>query len=63
MKLELYAIIFGYINVYGLNKALLYKKIRCAFNDESNEKVRELKIRKDKNGEYVIRKNKRYYID
>lgn len=68
MKLQLYATVFGYTNVYNENKILLYQKLRCAFDDEYNEKrdmtpVRELRIRKDKIGEYVIHNHKRYYID
>ena len=68
MKLQLYATVFGYTNVYNENKILLYQKLRCAFDDEYNEKrdmtpVRELKIRKNKIGEYVIHNHKRYYID
>lgn len=68
MKLELYATVFGCTNVYNEDKILLYQKLRCAFDDEYNEKrdmtpVRELKIRKDKIGEYVIHNHKRYYID
>lgn len=68
MKLQLYATVFGYTNVYNENKILLYQKLRCAFDDEYNEKrdmtpVRELRIRKDKIGEYVIHNHKRYYLD
>ena len=68
MKLKIYATVFGYTNCYDINKILLYRKIRCAFNDEYNEKsdstlVRELKIHKDKFGEYVIHNHKIYYID
>lgn len=68
MKIQLYATVFGYTSVYDENKILLYKKLRVAFDDEYNEKrdmtpVRELKIRKDKIGEYVIHNHKRYYID
>lgn len=68
MRIQLYATLFGFTNVYDENKILLYKKLRVAFDDEYNEKrdmtpVRELKIRKDKIGEYVIHNHKRYYID
>ena len=68
MKLQLYATIFGYTNVYDTNEILLYRKLRCAFYDEYNEKsdstpIRELKIHKDKFGEYVIHNHKRYYLD
>lgn len=67
-KLELYAKILGYTTVYNENKILLYKKIRCAFDDEYNKKrdmtpIRELKIHKDKIGNYVIHKHQRYYFD
>lgn len=68
MKLELYANVFGYTYVYNEDKILLYKKLRVAFNDEYNEKrdmtpVRELRIRADKFGLYVIHNRQRYYID
>lgn len=44
------------------------ERVRCAFNDEYNEKrdmtpVRELKIHQDKIGKYVIHKHQRYYLD
>lgn len=66
MKLELYATVFGYTNVYDENKNLLYKKLRVSFDDEYNEKrdsppIRELRIREDKFGKYVIHNHKRYY--
>ena len=68
MKLELYATILGYTKVCDANLNLLYRKLRCSFYEEYNEKrdmtpVRELKIKKDKIGEYVIHNHKRYYID
>lgn len=68
MKLELYATVFGYTNVYDENKNLLYKKSRVSFDDEYNEKrdstpIRELRIREDKFGKYVIHNHKRYYIE
>lgn len=68
MKLQLYATTFGYTNVYDENGNLLYQKLRCSFEDEYNEKrdmtpLRELKIREDKKGEYVIHNHKRYYLD
>ena len=68
MKLQLYATIFGYTNVYDETRNLLYQKLRCSFYDEYNGErdstsLRELKIRKDKKGEYVIHNHKRYYLD
>ena len=68
MKLQLYTTVFGYTNVYDENRNLLYRKVRCSFYDEYNEErdstpLRELKIRKDKKGEYIIHNHKRYYLD
>ena len=68
MKIELYATVFGITSVYNENKKLLYQKLRVAFDDEYNEKrdmtpVRELKIYKDKIGEYVIHNHQRYYLE
>ena len=68
MKIQLYAIVFGYTQVFNEDKILLYERVRCAFNDEYNEKrdmtpVRELKIHQDKIGKYVIHKHQRYYLD
>lgn len=68
MKIELYAQVLGYTYVYDENKILLYKKLRVAFNDEYNEKrdmtpIRELRIRADKYGLYVIHNHSRYYLD
>lgn len=67
MKIELYATIIGYTEVFNEDRILLYKKVRCAFDDEYNEKrdstpVRELKIHQDKIGKYVIHKHQRYYL-
>lgn len=68
MKIQLYATVFGYTQVFNEDKILLYERVRCAFNDEYNEKrdmtpVRELKIHQDKIGKYVIHKHQRYYLD
>ena len=68
MKIDLYATVFGYTNVYNENKELLYQKLRVAFDDEYNEKrdmspVRELKIHQDKIGKYVIHNHQRYYLE
>ena len=68
MKIQLYATVLGYTSVYDENKILLYKKLRVAFDDEYNEKrdstlVRELRIREDKFGKYVIHNHQKYYID
>ena len=68
MKIQLYATVFGYTNVFNEDRVLLYERVRCAFNDEYNEKrdmtpVRELKIHQDKIGKYVIHKHQRYYLD
>lgn len=68
MKIELNGTVFGYTNVYDETRNLLYRKLRCSFNDEYDEKrdatpVRELKIRKDKKGEYVIHNHQRYYVN
>lgn len=59
--------VLGYTKVFNENNILLYEKVRCAFDDEYNEKrdmtpVRELKIHQDKIGQYVIHRHKRYYI-
>ena len=37
MKIDLYATVFGYTNVYNENKELLYQKLRVAFDDEYND--------------------------
>lgn len=68
MKIQLYATVFGYTDVYNEDNILLYKKLRVAFDDEYNEErdmtpVRELKIHEDKIGKYVIHKHQRYYLD
>jgi len=68
VKIQLYATVFGYTQVFNEDKILLYERVRCAFNDEYNEKrdmtpVRELKIHQDKIGKYVIHKHQRYYLD
>lgn len=68
MKIQLYATTFGYTKVFNEDRILLYEKLRCSFYDEYNKKrdstpVRELRIRQDKIGKYVIHKNKKYYLD
>lgn len=68
MKIQLYATIIGYTKVFNEDRILLYERVRCAFNDEYNEKrdmtpIRELKIHQDKIGKYVIHKQQRYYLD
>lgn len=68
MKIVLYAQVLGYTDVYDENKILLYKKLRVAFYDEYDEKrdmttVRELRVREDKYGLYVIHKHNRYYLN
>lgn len=67
-NIELYATIFGITKVVNKDNELLYEKLRVAFYDEYNENtdstpVRELKIREDKKGRYVIHNHQRYYIE
>ena len=67
MKINEIGNIRGITDVYDVNMILQYRLLRVAFDDEYNEKrdmtpIRELKIRKDKNGEYVIHNHERYYI-
>ena len=66
--IELYATVFGITKVFNKDNQFLCEKLRVGFNDEYDEKrdsipTRELKIRKDKIGRYVIHNHQRYYLE